>query len=78
MLGRDGLLDVARSLDRSPPRRLVPDLLGAVAGRAGAEFADDVTVLAFAANGHRRRIPLHDLLLAPVRYLRALPGTLFA
>jgi serine phosphatase RsbU (regulator of sigma subunit) len=78
MLGRAGLLDVATSLaDTRAPNRLVPELLETVSQRTGREFDDDVTILAFGANGRRRRIPLHDRLLAPFRYLGGLPGTLF-
>ena len=79
MLGRDGLLSAAAALGPTPPpRRLVPELLSMIAKMTGGDFDDDVTALAFSANGRRRRIPLRDQFLAPFRYLRALPSILFA
>jgi hypothetical protein len=54
----------------------VPELLGRVTRRSAGSFDDDVTVLAFSANGRRRRIPVHDRLLAPFRYLRGMAGSL--
>ena len=77
VLGIDGLLAIASQLDAAlDPSRLVPELLGRITGRAGGEFDDDVTILAFSANGRRRRIPMHDRLLAPFRYLRGVAGSL--
>jgi serine phosphatase RsbU (regulator of sigma subunit) len=71
MVGADGLLRAVSDLGPAPdPRRLVPELLARVSRETGREFEDDVTVLAFSPNGHRRHIPLHDKLLAPLRYLR--------
>jgi sigma-B regulation protein RsbU (phosphoserine phosphatase) len=76
MLDREGLLDVLRQLGPTPaPNRLVPELLSAINMRTGRPFDDDVTILAFSPNGHRRHIPLHDRLLAPLRYLRAVAGS---
>jgi serine phosphatase RsbU (regulator of sigma subunit) len=78
-LGPAGLLAAATGLGASPkPSRLVPELLRIVTRDTGRDFDDDVTVLAFCANGRRRRIPLRDQLLAPVRFIRGLPGMLFA
>jgi serine phosphatase RsbU (regulator of sigma subunit) len=77
MLGNDGLLRLAGDLPAGlSPERLVPELLGGVARKAGGTFEDDVTVLAFSPNGRRRRIPLHDKLMAPFRYLRGAAGNL--
>lgn len=77
MLGTDGLLAAASELGAAlNPSRLVPELLRRVSGRAGGTFEDDVTVLVFSANGRRRRIPMHDRLLAPFRYLRGVAGSL--
>jgi serine phosphatase RsbU (regulator of sigma subunit) len=77
MLGGDGLLQLAGELQPPlSPQRLVPELLGRVTQLAGETFEDDVTVLAFSPNGRRRRIPLHDKLMAPLRYLRGAAGNL--
>jgi hypothetical protein len=77
MLGNDGLLRLASDLPPDcKPQRLVLELLAGVTRGAGGVLEDDVTVLAFSANGHRRRIPLHDKLLAPLRYLRGVAGAL--
>jgi serine phosphatase RsbU (regulator of sigma subunit) len=75
MLGNDGLLDATRALCGDDPGRLVRDLLHAVFG-AGAPPGDDVTVVAFRPNGLRARIPFHDRLLAPLRYLKGMAGLL--
>jgi serine phosphatase RsbU (regulator of sigma subunit) len=74
LLGQDGLLHAARSLEGEDPGRLVRDLLHAVFGASRAP-ADDVTVVAFRPNGLRSTIPLHDRLLAPLRYLWAVGGS---
>jgi len=74
MLGTDGLLAATRALAAEDPARLVRDLLHAVFG-PGAAPADDVTVIAFRPNGLRAKIPFHDRLLAPLRYLRAVAGS---
>ena len=77
MLGNDGLLGLVSELDpATKPSRLVPELLDRVTRRTGRPFEDDVTVLAFSPNGHRKQIPLHDKLLAPLRYLRGVAGAL--
>jgi sigma-B regulation protein RsbU (phosphoserine phosphatase) len=77
MLGNDGLLAATRALAGHDPGALVRDLLHAVFG-AGAAPADDVTVVAFRPNGLRSRIPFHDRLLAPLRYLWAVAGSLLS
>ena len=79
MLGMAGLLDVVGGFEQSlEPSRLVPELLSRVTHTTGRPFADDVTVLAFRANGRRRRIPLYDRVLAPLRYVRGLAGSLLS
>jgi sigma-B regulation protein RsbU (phosphoserine phosphatase) len=79
MLGSDGLLRLATGLPLDlKPQRLVPELLEHVTRTAGGTLEDDVTVLAFSPNGRRRRIPMHDKLMAPLRYLRGLPGSLLS
>ncbi len=74
MLGNDGLLAVARALRGDEPGQLVRDLLHEVFGTDAAP-ADDVTVVAFRPNGLRSTIPLHDRLLAPLRWARAVVGS---
>jgi hypothetical protein len=74
MLGNDGLLAATRALRGEEPGPLVRDLLHSVFG-AGAPPGDDVTVVAFRPNGLRARIPFHDRLLAPLRYLKAVAGS---
>jgi serine phosphatase RsbU (regulator of sigma subunit) len=79
MLGNDGLLRLAAGLGPElKPQHFVPRLLDAVTRQARGTLEDDVTVLAFSANGRRRRIPLHDKLMAPFRYIRGLPGSLLS
>jgi len=79
MLGNDGLLGLASGLCPDlKPQHFVPKLLAAVTGQARGALDDDVTVLAFCANGRRRRIPLHDKLMAPFRYLYGLPASLLS
>ena len=76
MLGADGLLRVVSDFGTTiAPSRLVPELLARVMRETGREFDDDVTVLAVSPNGQRRHIPLHDRLLAPLRYLRGVAGS---
>lgn len=71
MLGKDGLLEVAKALGPvDGPATLGPALLAGVAARTGRPFTDDVTVLAFGANGRRKHVPLYDRVVAPLRYLR--------
>jgi hypothetical protein len=77
MLGNDGLLRLASGLlPDVQPQRLVARLLADVTREADGALDDDVTVLAFTPNGHRRHIPLHDMLLAPLRYLRGVAVSL--
>ena len=76
LLGQDGLMRTARSLGGDEPGRLVRELLHAVFGPNCAP-ADDVTVVAFRPNGLRSRIPFHDRLLAPLRYVWAVARSVF-
>jgi serine phosphatase RsbU (regulator of sigma subunit) len=56
MLGHEGLLDIARSVQVSDPATVVPGLLAAIAAKhPGNLTADDVTVLLFRPNGLGRR-----------------------
>ena len=76
MLGKDGLLDAARSLGFvTGAAKLGPALLAAITARTGRPFTDDVTLLAFSPNGRRKHIPVYDRVVAPLRYLRAVAGS---
>lgn len=77
LLGTGGLLRIARALPEPDAVTIVPTLLAAIGREAEGNLSDDdVTCLMFRPNGLRRRIPLHDRLLAPFRFLAGLPGTL--
>jgi hypothetical protein len=77
MLGQAGLLEVARSIDISEPARVVPNLLDAIAVLApGNLTGDDVTALLFRPNGLSVRVPIRDRMMAPLRVLRGLAGSL--
>lgn len=77
MLGQDGLLDLVRRLDPSGPRAtIVGDLLARIEALSPGNLdPDDVTVLLVRANGERpwNRVP--DLVMAPVRTIRAVVGS---
>jgi len=75
MLGPEGLLRVAQTLEMSEPASFIPALLAAIGARAeGNLSADDVTVLLFRPNGLGERVAMRDRLLAPLRLLRAIGG----
>lgn len=72
LLGRQGLLDIVRTLDVSPPDRLIPRLLTAVAALAEGNLAtDDATALLFRPNGGAPRAPFFQRALAPLRVAAA-------
>jgi serine phosphatase RsbU (regulator of sigma subunit) len=71
MLERQGVLKLLARLDPGNPQKLVQGLVSALQ-ETGAQIADDLTLLLFRPNGARRRVPLHDRLLAPFRVVRAL------
>jgi hypothetical protein len=81
MLGHEGLLEIARSLDLADSSAIVPALLAAIAAQyPGNLTADDVTVLLFRPNGSAKTRPslsrqvagMGKLLASIVRSLR--PG----
>lgn len=75
LLGREGLLGVALGFSPSVrPNEFVPWFLSGVTGEIGGPFTDDVTVLAFRPNGHRRHVPLYDRLVAPFRHVWGVVG----
>jgi sigma-B regulation protein RsbU (phosphoserine phosphatase) len=58
MLGEDGLLDLARSLDPADPRLFGPSLIEAVARhRGGTPPADDETLIVLRHDGTGQRFP---------------------
>jgi serine phosphatase RsbU (regulator of sigma subunit) len=68
LLNVRGLLEIARSIDVSDPKQVIPDLLAAVAEQEeGNLTADDVTVLLFRPNGNSPGVPIRDRILAPLR-----------
>jgi hypothetical protein len=77
MLGVKGLLEMARAIPPVDAGTFVPALLGAIAMFAprGLE-ADDVTVLLFRANPDAARGKMRNVVLAPVRVLRAFAASL--
>lgn len=74
-LGRDGLLDVLRSLDVTDASTLIARLMTRLTGCADCS-RDDVTVLLFRPNGLARRVPIREQLRATLRALRMLPSVL--
>jgi len=80
MLGPEGLLRIAKSLDVSTPATVVPALLEAIGRlREGNLAEDDLTVLLFRPNGLGERVSFTMRALAPFRVLGAavrslLPG----
>lgn len=80
MLGEDGLLNLAQSLDPSDPSELLTQLIGAVSRRAGGEITgDDVTVLVLRPNGLHPRLSMFKVLMGEVRMFfslvaSAMPG----
>ena len=73
MLGPEGLLRVAQTLDVSEPAGFIPALTFAIAARAQGNLTeDDVTVLLFRPNGLGERVRIRDRALAPLRVLGAL------
>ncbi len=72
LLGREGLLEIVRTLDPSTPESLIGALLEAIAARNPANLGgDDVTVLLFRPNGLAQRAPLWRSLWAPFMLMGA-------
>jgi len=71
MLGEEGVLERARTVDLADPAALIPQLIAAVTA-AGFAFDDDLTLLVFRPNGGRKFIPLYDRVMAPVRFFRGI------
>jgi serine phosphatase RsbU (regulator of sigma subunit) len=77
LLGQDGLLEVARSLDVSDPARVVPALLKAIADlHEGNLSGDDITILLFRSNGVGVTTPFFTRLLSPFRVVAGLVKSL--
>lgn len=76
-LGLAGLLRIVQSLDAGRPERLAAALLETVAALGPGNVADDdATVLLFRPNGLAPRAPLGQRVLAPLRVLAAILGSL--
>jgi hypothetical protein len=78
MLGPGGLLRIASSMGNVTPSQLIPRLLGEIAAH-DPDYAsrDDVTCLAFRANGMRVSAPIWDMAFAPIRWMLAGTGMKF-
>lgn len=77
-LGQDGLLEIARGLDVSDPKAIVPALLKAIAAlHPGNLDNDDITLLLFRSNGVGATTSLLTRLLGPFRVARGLVASLF-
>ena len=75
MLGTEGLLHLAGTIDVSDPQRVIPDLIAAIRAN-GTLGADDVTALLFRPNGMSPYLPLKDRVLAPFRVARRVVASL--
>jgi serine phosphatase RsbU (regulator of sigma subunit) len=78
MLGPTGLLKIMSGLGNVTPSQLIPRLLAQIAEH-DAEYGarDDVTCLAFRANGFRQSLPVRDMVFAPFRWMLASAGVKF-
>ena len=73
MLGKQGLLDIVRTLDASRPELLIRQLRGAIRSYANDKAPqDDVTLLLFRPNGMAPRVPWAQRVRAPLRLAGAL------
>ena len=76
-LGPEGLLEIVKTIDTSPPGDLIAALLEAISKKAeGNLAADDVTVLLVRPNGLAPRVPFSDRLKAPFRVMAGVIGSL--
>jgi len=76
LLGTEGLLKIVRSIEVTDANRVVPDLLAEIGKRCeGNLCSDDVTVMLFRPNGLGQSTPLRDRILAPLRVLRNVGGS---
>lgn len=72
LLGRDGLLELVRTLPIGDPREIVSSLLQRIDQMDPQNLQrDDVTVLVFRPNGLGPKSPMRAQLLAPLRYMQA-------
>jgi serine phosphatase RsbU (regulator of sigma subunit) len=78
LLGQDGLLQLVQNLGRPDPATLVSQILEKIdkCGQ-GNLTRDDITCLLFRPNGMRPRLPLRDMLLAPLRIVAGWGGVHF-
>ena len=78
MLGQAGLLRIVQSIDMSDPTQLTARLLAAIEACCDSEklSRDDVTALLFRPNGLAPNTPIRERLLAPLRVVRSVVGSL--
>lgn len=78
LLGEAGLLERVRELGPPEPGDFLPRLLDVIGREDESNLTrDDVTCLLFRPNGLRPRIPVRDLLLAPLRFVASFAGYQF-
>ncbi|MEA2734488.1 MAG: phosphoserine phosphatase RsbU/P [Humisphaera sp.] len=77
MLGLAGLLAIVQSIDVTDARSAIPQLMSAMRRRCGHDVCDDdLTLLLLRPNGSTSQVTLRDRVLAPVRMMKNLLGSL--
>lgn len=72
MLGREGLLELVRSLPIGQPREIVHTLLQRIEAMHPENLTrDDLTILLFRPNGIGVKHPVRAQMMAPLRYMQA-------
>ncbi|HEY2586283.1 MAG TPA: PP2C family protein-serine/threonine phosphatase [Tepidisphaeraceae bacterium] len=75
LIGAEGLLERVRELGPPDAREFLPRLLDVIGREDESNLTrDDVTCLLIRPNGLRPRVPIRDLLLAPVRVVASWGG----
>ncbi|HEX4793825.1 MAG TPA: PP2C family protein-serine/threonine phosphatase [Humisphaera sp.] len=78
LLGQEGLLALVQSLGTPDPARLVSQILERIDNHGKQNLTrDDITCLLFRPNGMRPRMPLRDMLMAPIRVIADWGGVHF-
>jgi serine phosphatase RsbU (regulator of sigma subunit) len=76
MLGLSGLKQIVQALDPGEPATLIERLLEQIKCQADENLsADDVTVMLFRANGLGATVPLKDKMMAPLRVMKSIVGS---
>jgi len=78
LLGPEGLLELVQSLGTPDPARLVSQILEKLDQHGKENLTrDDITCLLFRPNGMRPKLPLRDMLMAPIRVVADWGGVHF-